>query len=371
MAAVKVLVLSRHDRLGAGSRYRMFQYLPYLQQQGFETTVVSLLDDDYLSGRYAGTRANPVRLARAYARRCAALLTSQRYDLIWLQREALPWTPGWVESFLGRLGAPYVVDYDDAVFHVYDRHPSPMVRGLLGKKIDRIMRGAALVIVGNQYLADHARSAGAHRIEILPTVVDLTRYPPVPHPANDVFTIGWIGTPLTARYLDRVYPALKEVCADNQARLVAVGAGGLDWPDVPVEVRAWSEATEVAALQEFDVGIMPLPDTPFERGKCGLKLIQYLACSRPVVASPVGMNATLVTDGANGYLATGHEEWANALRALQRDRIQRFRMGEAGRALVEAQFSLDSAAPRLAELLRSARRRRRYPADHRPSQSPG
>jgi glycosyltransferase involved in cell wall biosynthesis len=352
---VKVLVLSRHGRLAAGSRYRMFQYLPYLKQQGFETTVVSLLDDVYLSGRYAGTPADPLHLARAYVRRIGAILTSQRYDLIWLQREALPWMPGWVESFICRLGAPYVVDYDDAVFHVYDRHPSRLVRWFLGKKIDRVMRGAALVIVGNQYLADRAWSVGARRVEILPTVVDLTRYPLAPRPTNDVFTIGWIGTPLTARYLDHVHKALKEVCADKQSRVVAVGTGGLDWPDVPVEVRVWSEATEVAALQEFDVGIMPLPDTPFERGKCGLKLIQYMACARPVIASPVGVNATIVTDGANGYLATDHDEWVNALRALQTDRAQRARMGEAGRALVELQFSLDSAAPRLAELLSRAR----------------
>jgi glycosyltransferase involved in cell wall biosynthesis len=149
-----------------------------------------------------------------------------------------------------------------------------------------------------------------------------------------------------------VRPALRELCADGRAKVVAIGSGDLNWGDVPVEVLAWSQATEVAALQKFDVGIMPLPDSPFERGKCGLKLLQYMACARPVVASPVGVNAEIVTNGINGFTASRHEDWVAALRALQDDGAKRANMGEAGRALVEAHYCLAVTAPRLAQLLR-------------------
>jgi glycosyltransferase involved in cell wall biosynthesis len=216
------------------------------------------------------------------------------------------------------------------------------------------MRGAALVVVCNQYLADRAARTGARRIERVPTVVDLARYPVPAAPANETFTIGWIGTPWTARYLELVRPALREVCAGGRARFVAIGAGPLAWNDVPVEIVPWSEATEVNNLQRLDVGIMPLPDSPFERGKCGLKLIQYMACGRPVVASPVGVNRDIVRDGVNGFTATGEQDWVTALSRLRDEPALRKRMREVGRGIVEEQFSLEVTAPRLADLLRSA-----------------
>jgi glycosyltransferase involved in cell wall biosynthesis len=355
-ATMKMLVLCRYSRLGASSRYRIFQYFPYLREQGFDLDVIPLLDDAYLGRRYARQRVDAFRLVGAFARRLLALVSSRRYDLVWLEKEALPWVPGWVEGLLTHFGAPYVVDYDDAIFHRYDQHHSAVARRLFGRKIDDVMRGAALVVVGNRYLAERAWSAGARRVELLPTVVDLTHYPQV-LPGGGIFTIGWIGTPLTARYLEQVRPALSEVCADGRAKVVAIGAGDLNWSDVPIEVQPWSEESEVTALQHLDVGIMPLPDSPFERGKCGLKLIQYMASSRPVVASPVGVNAEIVRNGINGFIASDHGEWVGALRALREDVPRRERMGTAGRAMVEAQYCLSVTAPRLACLLRDTRDR--------------
>jgi glycosyltransferase involved in cell wall biosynthesis len=350
---MKVLVLSRYNRLGASSRYRMYQYFPYLREHGFDLTIMPLLDNAYLGRRYAGRPVDGLRLAGAYARRVHALITANRYDLVWLAKEALPWVPGWLEATITQFGAPYVVDYDDAIFHTYDMHRSLLVRRLLGGKIDRVMRGASLVVAGNTYLANRAWSAGARRVELLPTTVDLGRYPRIPR-SSGRFTIGWIGTPLTARYLEQVRPALREICADGRAKVVAIGAGDLDWSDLPIEVLPWSEATEVAALQQLDVGIMPLPDSPFEHGKCGLKLIQYMACAKPVVASPVGVNTEIVTNGINGFTPSDLGDWVAALRVLEEDHLGRDRMGAAGRAIVEAEFSLHVTAPRLASLLRDA-----------------
>ncbi len=350
----RVLLLTRYEPMGASSRYRSYQFLPYLQGQGFEVQAVPLLGDAYLRARYTGEGVSRGSVTAAYGRRLGQLLRSRRFDLVWLEKEALPWLPSGIEAYLLATGAPYVVDYDDALFHRYDQHPSWAVRALLGRKIDRVMRGAALVIAGNGYLAARAEAAGARRVAILPTVVDLERYPPVPATNNGTFTIGWIGTPVTARqHLETIRGPLETFCAGGTTRLVAIGSGDLGWR-VPVEVRAWSAATEVADLQGIDVGIMPLPDSPFERGKCGFKLIQYMACGRPVVGSPVGVNDDLIEPGVNGFKATTPEEWIGALGALRSSRDLRRRMGAAGRGQVERAYSLQVAAPRLAGLLREA-----------------
>ena len=325
---------------------RFEQFVPGLAGAGIEVTVAPLLSDAYLERRYAGRGADVVDVARSYLARAAGPHRG-RYDLVWLEKEAWPWIPDAIERALFR-ATPFVVDLDDAWFHRYDTHPSAIVRALLGRKLDAVMHRASVVVAGNSYIADRARRAGGRRVEILPTVVDSRRYAPVPERAGAPFTVGWIGTPLTVGYLAAIEPALR----DTGARLVAVGAGTLALDGVAIETPAWSEEGEATAIARFDVGIMPLPDSPWERGKCAYKLIQYMASGKPVVASPVGVNRELLADGAAGFLADDAASWARALIALRDDPALRRRMGEAGRRLVETSFDLRSALPRLAAILR-------------------
>ncbi|MHB8117599.1 MAG: glycosyltransferase family 4 protein [Methanothrix sp.] len=353
MKTYKVILLSRYSRLGASSRVRCYQYLPYLDAHGFCTTVAPLLDDEYLKTLYACGQINWRQIFSSYYRRLRHLLTSRSYDLIWIEKELFPFTPAWAEVMLSYMGIPYVVEYDDAVFHRYDMHSNKFVRVLLKSKIDVVMRRSAMVIAGNEYLAERARRAGAKRVEYMPSVIDLERYPSTSPCGNRIFTIGWIGTPVTAQYLRLVRSALTEVCQDGKARLVLVGSGQIELDGVPTEIRPWSEETEIVDLQSFDVGIMPLPDEPWERGKCGFKLIQYMACGKPVVASPVGVNERIVEDGFNGFLATTKEEWLNALSDLRDDHDLRDRMGRAGRKKVEVNYCVQVTAQRLEELFRS------------------
>lgn len=353
---MKVLLLSRYGYLGASSRYRFYQYLPFLHQQGFEVNVCSLLNDQYIQKLYVGRRSS-LSIAFAYLQRLFQLITAQNYDLIWLEKEAFPWIPSLLESLLLKSKIPYVVDYDDATFHRYDQHTSPVVRQLLGQKIDRVMSQAALVIVGNSYLAARAKAAGANHVEILPTVVDLVRYPVSPYPKQR-FTIGWIGSPLKASaYFEAIQSALREICKDGSAQVVAIGAGTMELAGVPVVVKPWNEATEVSDMQQFNVGIMPLTDTPFERGKCGFKLIQYMACARPAIGSPVGINQKIIQHGVNGYTASTPEEWIDALQKIKADPELAQRMGVEGRTLVEKAYCLQVVAPKLAELLLQAAHR--------------
>lgn len=229
---------------------------------------------------------------------------------------------------------------------------------MLGGKIATVMRLADTVIAGNAYLASYAQQAGAKRVESIPTVVDLDRYPAtLPISESQIFTIGWIGSPSTARYLRDIAPALAEVCKGDRARVRLIGSGPVDLPGVPVEVLAWSEATEVEEIRRFDVGIMPLPDEPWARGKCGFKLIQYMACGLPVVASPVGVNAEIVASGINGLLASTPGEWATALQRLADDQNLRIKMGRAGRKKVEDRYCLHVTAQKMVALLRAVRER--------------
>lgn len=355
---MNVLLLSRYGRQGASTRLRALQYLPHLAACGIDVHWAPLLDDAYLETLYgAGERPWP-RVARAYLARLGQLLAMRRFDLLWIEKELFPMLPASAERLLAAAGVPYVVDYDDALFHNYDQHPRALVRRLLGRKIDRVMAGARLVITGNDYLADRARQAGARRVALLPTVVDLARYPAeavADKPSGpSPFTIGWIGSPQTAAYLAAVAPALGELLAQPDTRLVLVGAGRGAPGNLPAEIRPWTEASEVADIASFDVGIMPLPDAPWERGKCGYKLIQYMACAKPVVASPVGVNRQLVEPGVNGYLATTPADWTRALNQLREDAALRARLGAAGRTRVAADYDLQVTAPQLANLLRLA-----------------
>jgi glycosyltransferase involved in cell wall biosynthesis len=350
---LRVLLLSRYDRLAASSRVRSYQYLPYLRELGIAVESRPLFDDGYIQRLYRGRRRLVTPILAGYARRLWDLASVSRFDLLWLEYELFPWLPAWFERLLSRLGVPYVVDYDDAIFHRYDSHPNPLVRRLLGHKIDQVMRGARLVIAGNDYLAERAQRAGARHVERVPTVIDLSRYH-VPTPSPDrPYTVGWIGSPLTAPYLQLVRDALAEMATSEDVRVTLVGSGPVTLDHVAVDVRPWSESSEVAELQQFDVGIMPLRDEPWERGKCGYKLIQYMACGRPVVASPVGASRHIVEHGTNGFLARSAPDWVEALRAL-RDPALRARMGTAGRAKVERTYCVQVTAPRLASLLRSA-----------------
>lgn len=355
-----VLLLNRYDRLGASSRLRFLDFLPALEAHGVAVTPSPLFDDSYLHDLYAGRRPNLARLGVAYTRRIMRLLEARRFDLVWLEKEALPWLPAGIErALLGRV--PYVMDLDDAWFHRYGLHRAAPVRALLGRKLEALARGAQTVVAGNPHLADWAWGAGARSVVEIPTVIDLDRYPPPatqPASVSRPFTVGWMGSPSSAPYLAQTADALAgltDVLGQANAQLLLVGAHGAEPPGlarhIPILHELWSEERETALLGRFDVGIMPLLDGPWERGKCGYKLIQYMAAGIPVVASPVGVNTVLVREGENGFLAAEPGQWAAALARLASNPSLRARMGAAGRRLVEDRYSLQAVAPHLADTL--------------------
>ena len=311
---MKVLALTRYGRLGASSRMRTYQYVPIWQAMGIDLQVSPLLRDDYIRRLYAKQATDWFAVINDYLKQAVRLLGARKFDLLWIEKELFPNLPAWFEQALSAFNIPYVVDYDDAIFHNYDLSKNP-VKKLLSDKIDKVMRNSALVVCGNTYLAERAHSAGSRHVEIVPTVVDLDRYAVVESKIRPVLVVGWIGSPSTVKYLEAILPALKIAATDFPLQLRVIGAPYAA-PGLDIDCRSWSEESEVSQIQDFDVGIMPLPDSPWERGKCGYKLIQYMACGRPMVASPVGVNREIVGHGNNGYLASTVDEWVQAFRVL-------------------------------------------------------
>lgn len=353
---MRVLAFTRYGRLGASSRLRTFQYLPLYREAGIDVDACPLFSDRYVESLYRG-RASVREVARGYARRCASLMGSKQYDLVWIEKEALPWIPFAMESALLARDTKIVLDYDDAVFHRYEHHPSRLVRALLGTKLRRLMSRACLVVAGNDYLAEYS-SRYAARVAVVPTVVDLERYTLESRPRDDckTVTVGWIGSPSTAHYLRLVYAPLRELKKRHGIRCIAVGARPDQLAGGPFEAAPWSEAVEVGSIQAFDIGIMPLLDTPWERGKCAYKIVQYMGCGLPVVASAVGANASVVQEGTSGFLATNPEDWMSSLERLIVDAQLRRKFGDNGRSIVERRYSLQAQGGRMIEFLRDIAR---------------
>lgn len=352
---MRVTAFTKYDREAASTRQRVLQYLPHLADAGIHVEVHPLLDDAYVRALASGAAASKTAIAAAYARRFRQLLGDQSADLIWVYAELFPWLPARFERLVFRSGKPLVYDYDDAFFHPYDGHANPLVRRALGGKLRPLIRGSAAVCAGNDYLRDYAARAGADAI-VLPTVVDIETYVPASTRPAHPLTIGWIGSPSTWGFVRPLLPLLAELCRTRGVAFFAVGAGTAAEADRfdGLTFSSWSEASEITSVQAMDIGIMPLPDEPWARGKSGYKLVQYMACGLPVVASPVGVNSTIVREGATGLLATDLAEWHTALTRLIDDPALRAAMRQAGRTRAVEAYSLQAHAPRLIEVMRGA-----------------
>jgi len=329
------------------------QFLPWFEKAQFKLTVAPFIDGAQLQRYYDTGSYGVITPVQVYWRRFYALLKLNRYKVVWIEKEALPWLPAWLEIWLLKR-VPYVLDYDDAIFHNYDQHTSTWVRYILGRRIDRVMASSALVVAGNAYLAKRAIDAGARWVEIVPTVIDLNRYTAKPVnqlQTKDPLRIVWIGSPSTMKFLELLQRPLESLGRRFDFRLRVIAGSSIEMPGVDVEFVPWTEATEAASIQACDIGVMPLLDSDWERGKCGYKLIQYMACGLPVVASSVGANCEIVHENKNGFLAKNSDDWESALSKLLTDSDLRHQMGASGRKYVEAEYCVQKVAPKLIAML--------------------
>jgi len=373
---MRVLCLTIGPDSEPSSRFRVGQWVTPLAEHGIEVEVRPRASRRYLELGY-GLRSLPAPARAAWAalqftkatlRRMRDLTAARRFDLLLLQKETFPFG---LERLLPLLGVRTVYDFDDAIY-LRTRHidgadgADGMGRSLRAAADAVLRRDRALpallarcdtVIAGNPNLAAYARRH-CDRVRVIPTVVDTDRYRVRPVRRDGALVIGWIGAPPNVRYLEPLRPVLADLARRFALRFMVLGPSRLDWPEVPVECVPWrhyeSVQDEVDDVQRFDIGLMPLPDEPFAAGKCALKAIQYMAAGIPVVASPVGVNAEVVSDGVCGYLARTPAEWSDRLARLLADPELRARLGRAGRARAETCYSIRSALPALVETLRAA-----------------
>ena len=350
---IKVLGLALFGPLAASNRYRLGQYVPGLSNMGIDLQVRHLLGNVYLRARFSGEALPISWILKDCLGRFYDLVHQHDFDVVMLQCELIPLMPGWLERAL--ICKPYIYDFDDAFYLKYRKGRMRWASPLLGEKFDTVMSGASAVIAGNHVLADYARQ---HNVSTfyLPTVVDSMRYlPNTESRGSHVYTIGWIGSPSTAPYLSDIIAPLSALGQEGSVRFVVIGGRAPNIPNVSVVEIEWNEHTEIDLVNSFDVGVMPLPDDDWARGKCAFKLIQYMACAVPVIASPVGANVDVVTAEC-GVLASTSQEWLEALRLLRDQPVTRMRMGEAGRARVLQHYSLHKNLPVLAEVITNTAR---------------
>jgi glycosyltransferase involved in cell wall biosynthesis len=278
-------------------------------------------------------------VVKAYFQRFFALWTVFKYDSIVIEYELFPYFPAWFERLFSLCNIKYIVDYDDAVFHNYDLHPNPIIRFILKNKISKIMNHSHCVIAGNTYLKEKAVLSGAKTVQIIPTVIDINRYYTKDrYISRDKVVIGWIGTNSTFKYVKNISQILKQLIEKYNIIIHIVGANeSLDLGENEKHI-VWSEENEVQSILTFDIGIMPLDDGDWEKGKCGYKIVQYMACAIPVVASAVGANKDIVSHESNGFLVSELDEWYSRLEQYIKNSELRRQHGLNGRFSVENKY---------------------------------
>jgi len=346
---IKILGLALYGPMAASTRYRLEQYVTGLARQGIDLQIRYLLGNKYLLRTFNGKAIPWSYLLRSGWDRIGELRRLKCFDAAMIHCELFPLMPGWVEQRL--LSGPYIYDFDDAFYLKYRIGRLGVMRPLLGNKFDIMMHNATAITAGNKDLAEYARGNNINT-HLLPTVVDTDRYIPSQHTLSDVLTVGWVGTPSTAPYLAELVGPLSQIGTEFPVKLVVIGGKAPLIPNISVEEILWSEHNEVALINTFDVGVMPLPDDDWARGKCAFKLIQYMSCAVPVIASRVGANIDVVQKDC-GILVSGEQEWVDALRFLRNQPEQRQTMGLAGRERIEQNYSLHCNLPVLADVIRN------------------
>jgi glycosyltransferase involved in cell wall biosynthesis len=327
MAVPRRVLFLAHGLDGVSCRFRALQYVPYLRRMGVQADVADLRVP-------VGARWRVLQSAAAYDTVCIHRAFLSPLEHRWLLRAA----------------KDYVFDFDDAVMFrdSSQRHFESWQRRV---RFRRMVAGARTVIAGNGYLADCA-SRYSERVIVIPTAIDLTPYPERRMALSGAPVIGWIGTRINLMYLRAVLPALTRVAHKRpDVTLKIVSDGFLDVPGVQVVNKRWSMEDEVDDVMSFQVGIMPLPDDPWTRGKCAVKLLQYFAAGVPVVCSPVGANLDVVEHGRNGYFAADEDEWVARLEELLADGEQRRQLGAAGRETVQRRYSIEANLEALVKVL--------------------
>ena len=352
---MNILALTKYPYEGPSSRYRFYNYQKCFKKNSIDMTIEPFFSKSYFTTTNKIKKVFMVLLSYFY--RVSLLLNllifKNRYKVVLIEYELLPYFPAIFEYLLKKRGIKYIVDYDDAAFHKYDMNYNgfarPFLKFFLKNKIAKVIKYANYVIVCNDYLESYAKRYNSN-IFRLPTVVLLDRYKEEMNSfkkENEIFTIGWIGSRTTSVYILEILPAIEKFIENYQNvkfDLVGFDKNLLSEEEINryhLNIITWSEEHEIKNILDFDIGIMPLHNDPWSRGKCGFKLIQYMSCKKPVVASPVGVNCSIVENEKNGFLVNSLDEWFSAFEKLYLDEKLRVKMAKNNFKKIEDEFNYE------------------------------
>ena len=344
---IKVLGLALYGPMAASHRYRLRQYKEGLKEKGIDLEIFHLLGDDYLENKFSGKPIPIGSLFRNGFGRLFHLLTKNTFDVSILYCELFPFLPGVIEKIL--LPKPYIYDFDDAFYLKYRSGRFKFLSPFLNNKFNKIITGAAAVTAGNRHLVSYAKDFNKNTI-YFPTVVDTEVYRMGSKEKVKTLCIGWVGSPSTAPYLKQLIHPLSEFGKKNKVQLRVIGGDPPEIPNIEVISIPWKESDVVSNINRFDVGVMPLHDDEWSRGKCAFKLIQYMACGKPVIASNVGANRDLISP-ENGFLVNNDEEWIQALEKIKDNPDVLKKLGINSRKTIEESYSLKINLPILSNLI--------------------
>ena len=336
-------------------RFRFEQFIPFLQGNNWHCDYAYVLDEEgdkafYTPGAY-WQKAKVV--IKGFLSRMSDIAKADQYDVIFIQRETFVTGSTFFEHRFARTKAKVVFDFDDAIWLLDISEGNKNLSWLKDpSKTKKIIALSDLVIAGNSYLADYAEGFNPH-VKVLPTVIDTDFYIPVPKANSEVITIGWSGSQTTNKHFLLSEPwlrILKEKYG-KRIRFVAVTERAIEMEGIDIETIYWDKEKEVENLNQIDIGMMPLPDDEWSKGKCGFKGIQYMSLGKPSVMSPVGLNPEIIEHGVNGYLPNTTEEWVDCLSKLIDSEALRQQIGQAGRQTIEARYSVHSAKGKLLQML--------------------
>ena len=345
MSKILFLTLHRKDR-SPGQRFRHEQYLSHLEERGFEITYSNMLNEHQDKIFYGqGNTLGKIRIGLSCAwKRWKDVQRAKEFDYIFIYRDAF-FFGTFFERMLKKSPAKLIFDFDDSIW-LHDENPVQSVFQKLKNpdKTNKIIALCDVVIAGNEYLAKHGRQFSKNAM-VIPTTIDLAEYKPVEVKKDKArVCIGWSGSFSTIKHFESAIQAFKMINEKFQDRVYfkVIGDENHSNPELGIQGLPWRKWREIEDLCEIDIGIMPLPDDDWSRGKCGLKGLQYMALGIPTIMSPVGVNSDIIHDGVNGFLAGTEKEWVEKVSLLVEDENLRKQIGEAGRATVKKDYSVEA-----------------------------
>jgi len=315
----KIIFFTRYNNMSASVRYRYLQYFNILNKNNFTTELSYLFDNSFFNNKIILNKINIITILFSYIKRFFKLILIKNDTVVVVHLELFPYFPSIGERILNFKNIKIVIDLDDAIFHQYTGLNNYFLRILLKNKFKNIFNlKNSMITSGNEYNQKKALELNPKlKTKIFPTVVKVNNINQQKFVKKNKFTIVWIGSPSTSVYLKKILAPLAILNSEYNINIRLIGAGHIDLPGVQFESYRWNEETEIKLISECHVGIMPLNNDDWSKGKCGFKLLQYMSCKLPCVASPVGVNSDIIENNVNGFLVNSDNEWIKSILELK------------------------------------------------------